>query len=307
MDTPSFSPDASAPATSVEEAVSLLRDPAADQQVVELMRLLSADTPSDEQVQGLARRLGPAVGLPLADLAGDGVFGGSGMVSGVAPEGIASLPGAGSMTAAAAGTGAGGGAGAATIAKLFSTVTAKVIAAAGVGAALWMAVPDAVEPPAVQTVTPVQRQLEVVRVRETSPGPTVTPMPSDEAVTAPEVVEPAAPARPSKAAATVRRAERPSEIQLLQRAQGMRQNRPARVLSVLRRHAELYPQGALMQEREVMMIEALLATGRRTAAQRRADRLAQSHPNSPHLRRVRQLLATEQAQPLESGVVREAR
>ena len=48
-----------------------------------------------------------------------------------------------------------------------------------------------------------------------------------------------------------------------------------------------YPRSVLYQEREVLTIEALGATGASGAARQRAERFLKRHPNSPHAARLK--------------------
>jgi outer membrane protein assembly factor BamD (BamD/ComL family) len=48
------------------------------------------------------------------------------------------------------------------------------------------------------------------------------------------------------------------------------------------RLANELPKAALSQEREVLMIEALMAQGETASAQRRVRAFIAAHPNSPH-------------------------
>jgi outer membrane protein assembly factor BamD (BamD/ComL family) len=51
-------------------------------------------------------------------------------------------------------------------------------------------------------------------------------------------------------------------------------------LSTLRRHARLYPHGALAEEREVLWVKALRAEGDDAAAERRAKDFRRNFPSS---------------------------
>ncbi len=51
-------------------------------------------------------------------------------------------------------------------------------------------------------------------------------------------------------------------------------------LSTLRRHAHLYPHGALAEEREVLWVKALRAEGDDAAAERRAKDFRRNFPSS---------------------------
>jgi hypothetical protein len=81
-----------------------------------------------------------------------------------------------------------------------------------------------------------------------------------------------------------------AELALLKRAKANARSAPDRALTLLAEHERRFAHGALVQEREVIAIEALLAAGERTAAEQRAARFFQDFPDSAHARRVRALL-----------------
>lgn len=68
--------------------------------------------------------------------------------------------------------------------------------------------------------------------------------------------------------------------QLIQSGQGQQ------ALEILRTSESRYPRSVLYQEREVLTIEALGATGATDAARLRAERFLKRHPNSPHAARL---------------------
>jgi hypothetical protein len=65
---------------------------------------------------------------------------------------------------------------------------------------------------------------------------------------------------------------------------------PAAALGLVDRHSQLYPQGKLTQERELIAISALVAMGRRTAALSRAASFEKSFPGSAYRKQVEELL-----------------
>jgi hypothetical protein len=69
--------------------------------------------------------------------------------------------------------------------------------------------------------------------------------------------------------------------QLIQSGQGQQ------ALDVLRISESRYPRSVLSQEREVLTIEALGATGASSAARVRAERFLKRNPNSPHAARLK--------------------
>jgi len=61
-------------------------------------------------------------------------------------------------------------------------------------------------------------------------------------------------------------------------------------LKVLRLLESRYPRSVLSQEREVLTIEALGATGDSAAARARAKRFLERHPRSPHAARLQRFV-----------------
>jgi hypothetical protein len=81
----------------------------------------------------------------------------------------------------------------------------------------------------------------------------------------------------------------PSELSLIERAEALRA-RPSEALAFLAKHEEVYPHGALAQEREVLAIELLLRAGKLSQADARAEHFEDAYPRSAHLPHVRALL-----------------
>ena len=81
-----------------------------------------------------------------------------------------------------------------------------------------------------------------------------------------------------------------AEVKLLERAQDALRSRPAEALALCNDHAQRFPSGMLVQEREVIAIEALVKTGRKDEARKRADRFRSRFPGSSHTRRLDALL-----------------
>jgi len=59
----------------------------------------------------------------------------------------------------------------------------------------------------------------------------------------------------------------------------------------VREHERRYPDGLLVQEREVVAVAALAETGQQDEARRRAERFTEEHPRSTYAVRMRQILA----------------
>ena len=81
-----------------------------------------------------------------------------------------------------------------------------------------------------------------------------------------------------------------AEVKLLERAQDALRSRPAEALALCTDHVKRFPSGMLVQEREVIAIEALVKTGRKDEARARADRFKARFPGSSHTRRLETLL-----------------
>jgi len=91
------------------------------------------------------------------------------------------------------------------------------------------------------------------------------------------------PAAPASSATTLAEEGRllAKAHQLIQSGQGQQ------ALEILRMSESRYPRSVLSQEREVLTIEALGATGASSAARARAERFLKRHPNSPHAARLK--------------------
>jgi hypothetical protein len=220
------------------------------------------DGPSAAELERLARRLAPVVGVAAAALAAS------------VPAPAAAIAPAAPVAPSAAGGLAGGLAG-----KLGASLALKVVGAACLlGAGYVVLAPRPLPRPAADIAAPVLWPPASAPAAATPPAarrepvPSVLPLPS---------AEPAPRSNPRPIAP-------PSELSLIQRAQSAAE--PARALAALRQHERLYPDGMFAQEREVLFIRSLLALDRRADAEARAAQLAARHPGSAHLRRVRVLL-----------------
>lgn len=81
-----------------------------------------------------------------------------------------------------------------------------------------------------------------------------------------------------------------SEIELLREARLALRRSPTAAFELTEQHARAYPSGKLVQERELIAVSALIATGRRTAALSRAARFEQAFPQSPYRKQLAELL-----------------
>jgi hypothetical protein len=81
-----------------------------------------------------------------------------------------------------------------------------------------------------------------------------------------------------------------SEASFLRRAQTTLNGDPATALQMLEQHPARFPQGILMQERDVMAIDALARLGRMDEARARARAFAVRYPRSAHESRIASIL-----------------
>jgi RNA polymerase sigma-70 factor (ECF subfamily) len=184
------------------------------------------------------------------------------------------------------GAGGGGGGGSMLGAKTLGPLLGAAIAG---GIAIWAlkAPPPKSEPIAVAPTTPIS----VVTTVPSAP-PTLSAEPS-----VPASIEPPAPSAkpaPRPSAKTPASAAPLTADRLREEAEGVRKVRQllreknaSAALAELDRLAKLVPNGPLEEEREVLSIEALAASGDRAAARRRAERFLFERPQSVHAARVR--------------------
>lgn len=81
-----------------------------------------------------------------------------------------------------------------------------------------------------------------------------------------------------------------SEVSLLDSARAKLRTDPNRALELTREHARRFPNGALVQEREVIAIEALRRLGKSDAAKKRGEDFSQHYPDSAHQSKIEQTL-----------------
>lgn len=180
-------------------------------------------------------------------------------------------------------------------------VAALVLAGASFGA--WRALrPSEIAPPVSQSAAK--------ELPRSAPGAEPPVLERDAALEpveapAPHVESPSALAKPKRVAAPRRapessaRAPEPAEaapvdveaeLAILRPARARVRSAPKRALELVAEHARRYPHGALIEEREVIAIEALVASERLEDAAERARSFFADYPRSAHARRVRTLL-----------------
>lgn len=247
--------------------------------LADLLASTRADEPSAEQLAGLERKLGHLFTVPPG--------GGDGGGTGTSGDG-----GAGSMTGGAKGAVVGTAKKAATVKWL-----AAVLGAAATVAVIHHVATRADHPAAVQAPvtapppTPVPPPTPTP-VPPPTPTPTPTPPPAPEA--APPKVpapRPADPPRPTHRGSGALVNTLAAESKLLEQARAALASKNAgAALQICERHARLYTRGQLVEERERIAIEALVALGRRDAARIRAKRFDRDFPNSVQSERIHALV-----------------
>lgn len=80
------------------------------------------------------------------------------------------------------------------------------------------------------------------------------------------------------------------EVALIARARSAVRSNPAEALELLRLHAQRYPRGKLVMERQLVEIEALLHAGRTQEARTRAETLLARSGGSLYEARLRRML-----------------
>ena len=166
-----------------------------------------------------------------------------------------------------------------------------------VGTGIVVAASDAFDPPAAPSVS---RPAEPARpALPAAPVPSVTPLPAN--IPAPASAQPApeaAPARPRSDAPadTTQAPAAPSnsldrEIALLERARRQLSGNPGEALRVLRTHEAEFPGGQLRIEREFLIVDALVRTGNRPAAEARARALEAQAPRTLYGERLKRILS----------------
>jgi hypothetical protein len=236
----------------------LLDEGGSEGELRSLMRAGKSEVPNEAQMLALAAKLGV-----LGGLGGAGAAGGAGGAAGA------------------------GGAGAAVKAGLAMKVIAAIavigVASGGVAIAVKKSGESTAAPVGLVATSTTSASPVAIATASAGPSEIPSPVPSESAS--------AIPARVASAAA--RPPESPeAEVKLLGRAQDALRSRPDEALALCGEHARRFPAGGLVQEREVIAIEALVKTGRSDEARARADRFKARFPGSTHTRRIETILAS---------------
>lgn len=121
-------------------------------------------------------------------------------------------------------------------------------------------------------------------------APAIQATPSVAVESLPAADGPVRPRAPAVVGST--RAGCTDEIDLMERANAaLRAGDHGTALAATREHVARCPDGAFVQERERIAIEALARLGRTDEASARADAFERRYPSSPHLRRIRSLVS----------------
>ena len=84
-----------------------------------------------------------------------------------------------------------------------------------------------------------------------------------------------------------------SELQLIERARALLATEPARALQVGLAHERAFPRGGMREERDAIVISALLSLGRVAEARSRQATFDRDYPTSPYARRMHERLSPE--------------
>ena len=225
---------------------SRLSDPAGPAGLRDVLRAAQADVGTDAQLARLAQRLGPMLGPAVP----------------VAP-------------AAASATGLSGAA------KLSLAGLALIVAGGGA----WLA---SASHPAGPSPAPTPAQQVAPPAVDVNPPPIpVSPTPpASEAIVEDTTPPPTTASVPAKLPTKPTPPAQPSEAELLEQARAAMKADPARALQRANEHAARFPGGVLVQEREVLAIQALRKLGRNSDADRRAQAFAKAFPGSAFARKL---------------------
>lgn len=229
-------------------------DASAPGELGELLRSARADVPSTSDLSGLEGKLAAFLDAP-------------------APPAVEPHPEAAPRPEAAAGSGMPG------LAKL-----AVLVAVGGlIGGGVYLGTRDSseLEPaPVPAQTTPARDAKPAPKLEAPRAEPRAAETTPSASVDAAANVAQEAPKQRAQAAA------KPSEAVLLNQAQQALKSDPRRALELTRRHKQLYPQGSLSQEREVIAIEALARLDKTSSAQERAEAFSEKYPESAHQKKV---------------------
>jgi hypothetical protein len=163
-----------------------------------------------------------------------------------------------------------------------AAIAVAVVAAAGSG--LWLHSTRSSAP-----TQPVEQRApvsQVVPIEPSTPAPSVvSEAPAETSAIAP-LPSPSHPTASTGPSGASRDTPTLSEPELLGEAQAALAGNPARALSLCEKHRKLFAHGVLVQEREVLAIEALDRLGRHAQAVDRGARFLKAFPSSAHRSKI---------------------
>lgn len=140
-----------------------------------------------------------------------------------------------------------------------------------------------VPPPSAAVAKPAS--LEIAKAPAAAPNKAAQEPPEAEQA---EATQPPAPLDPKAQALAARAA---AEQALLEEARALLgENNATKALAALDRMKRKFPHGALVQDRELLRVEAYKARGQTPAAQRAARKFAKAYPDNPNLSEIESLL-----------------
>lgn len=145
------------------------------------------------------------------------------------------------------------------------------------------------------------RAAQSERVRDTPMVEATPVLTKSQAISAQAEIQPPAPiAPPARPASNARRrgaralvpsnSQFAEELLLLERANASLVSRPQRSLALAREHRQRFQRGVLVEEREMLAVQALIRLGRLDDARRRADALRAAYPHTAYGERLTTLL-----------------
>jgi hypothetical protein len=119
-------------------------------------------------------------------------------------------------------------------------------------------------------------------------------LPPSHSAIAPETPSPAlsatAPVKPRRAESSASASPTgESEVQLIGRAQQLVRSQPQAALALCREHARKFPKGMLVQEREVLIVEALQRMGQEEEARKKSESFLKENPDTALRNKVEHL------------------
>lgn len=127
----------------------------------------------------------------------------------------------------------------------------------------------------------------VAAPRSPSPLPSSSPLPeASQVAPAPSVTAPVEPPVAANVPAKPAPPAQLSEADLLEQARRALKSDPARALARANEHRSRFPSGVLVQEREVIAIQALRELGRTAEADRRTEAFEKAFPGSAFQRKL---------------------